>query len=94
MFGAAGLQARENGIGVDPHLLPGWAKMVFPVQWRGRLLRLYLEADPKRIEVAVETGDELTVAIIDGPACLARTGRRYVSRGERSGWDKWEEVGR
>ena len=54
----------------------------------------HLEADPRRIEIAVETGDELTVAIIDGPACLARAGRRDVSRGERSGWGKWEEVGR
>ena len=57
VFGAAGLRAREDGIVIDPHLLPGWAEMAFPVQWRGRLLRLRLEADPKRIEVDVESGE-------------------------------------
>jgi kojibiose phosphorylase len=92
VFGAAGLQTRENGISVDPHLLPGWAEMVFPVQWRGRLLRLHLEADPRRIEVAVETGDELTLAVVQGPTCVARGGQRFVLRGSPSGWGNWEEV--
>jgi trehalose/maltose hydrolase-like predicted phosphorylase len=91
-FGAAGLQAREDGIAVDPHLLPGWAEMAFPVQWRGRLLRLRLEADRKRIEVDVESGGELMLTVPDGPACLARAGRRYVVRGDRSGWGSWDEV--
>ena len=47
------------------------------------LLRLHLEADPRCIEVAVETGNELTLAILDGPACLGRAGQRYVVRAER-----------
>jgi trehalose/maltose hydrolase-like predicted phosphorylase len=55
VFGAAGLQMREDGIIVDPHLLPGWAELAFPVQWRGRLLRLRFAADPRWIEVAVLT---------------------------------------
>jgi kojibiose phosphorylase len=92
VFGAAGLQARENGIALDPHLLPGWAEMMFPMQWRGRLLRLHLEADPRRIEVAVETGDELTLAVVQGPTCVARGGQRFVLRGSPSGWGNWEEV--
>ncbi len=94
VFGAAGLQLREDGIVVDPHLLPGWVKMAFPVQWRERLVRLRFEANPRRIEVAVESGDELTVAVIGGPACLARGGQRFALRGDRSGWENWEEVGR
>ena len=92
IFGAAGLRAREDGIAIDPHLLPGWAEMAFPVQWRGRLLRLRLEADRKRIEVDVESGGELMLTVPEGPACLARAGRRYVVRGERSGWGSWDEV--
>jgi trehalose/maltose hydrolase-like predicted phosphorylase len=94
VFGAAGLRTREDGIAVDPHLLPGWAEMAFPVQWRGRFLRLRLVADPRRIEVDVETGDELTLAVPEGPACLARPGRRYVLRHDRSAWGAWEEIGR
>jgi len=46
VFGVAGLRVRENGIVLDPHLLPGWAELAFPVQWRGRLLRVRLQADP------------------------------------------------
>ncbi len=94
VFGAAGLRAREDGIAVDPHLLPGWDEMAFPVQWRGRSIRLRLVAEPRSIEVEVESGDELTVAVPEGPACLARPGRRYVLRHDRSGWGAWEEMGR
>jgi kojibiose phosphorylase len=94
VFGAAGLRAREDGIAVDPHLLPGWAEMAFPVRWRGRLLYLRLEADPRRIEVVVETGDKLTLSVPEGPACLARPGRRYLLQGDRVGWGSWEEVDR
>ena len=94
VFGAAGLRVREDGIAVDPHLLPGWGELAFPVQWRGRLLRLRLEADPRRIEVDGGEGDELTVAVLEGPACRARRGQRFVLQGDRSGWGAWEEIGR
>jgi kojibiose phosphorylase len=94
VFGAAGLQLREDGIAVGPHLFPGWAELAFPAQWRGRLLRLRFEADPMRIEVAVEKGDELTVAVIDGPACRARGGQRFALEGDGSGWGNWKEAGR
>jgi kojibiose phosphorylase len=94
VFGVAGLQLREDGIAVDPHLLPGWVQMAFPVQWRERLLHLRFEADPRLIEVAVEKGDELTLAVVGGPMCLAQGGQRFVLQGGRSGWGNWEEVGR
>ena len=93
VFGVAGLHVRENGIALDPHLLPGWAEMAFPLQWRGRLLRVRLQADPRRIEVAVKQGDELTVAVLEGPACRVRGGQRVVLHGNGSGWANWKEVG-
>jgi kojibiose phosphorylase len=94
VLGAAGLHLHETGIAVDPHLLPGWAELAFAVQWRGRLVRLRFEADPRRIEVAVEKGDELSVAVSQGPACRARGGQRFALLGDRSGWGNWTEVGR
>jgi kojibiose phosphorylase len=94
VLGAAGLRALRDGIAIDPHLLPGWTEMSFPVQWRERSLYLRLVADPRRIEVDVGNGEELTLAVPDGPACLARPGRRYVLRHDGSGWGAWEEVGR
>ena len=90
VFGVAGLRVRENGIVLDPHLLPGWAEMAFPLQWRGRLLRVRLQADPRRIEVAIERGDELTVALPDGPACRIRGGQNAVFHGSGSGLANWE----
>jgi kojibiose phosphorylase len=93
VFGVAGLRVRENGVVLDPHLLPGWAEMAFPLQWRGRLLRVHLQADPRRIEVAVERGDELTVAVIDGPDCRMCGGERFVLEDDGSGWANWKEVG-
>lgn len=94
VFGAAGLRAREDGIALDPHLLPGWDEVAFSVQWRGRLLRVRLEADRRCIEVNVEGGGELCLSVPEGAVCLARPGRCYVLRGDRSGWGSWEEVGR
>jgi kojibiose phosphorylase len=92
VFGVAGLRVRGNGIALSPHLLPGWAEMAFPVQWRGRLLHVRLQADPRRIEVAVERGDELTVAVVEGPDCRVRGGQRFALQGDRSGWANWKEV--
>ncbi len=90
VFGVAGLRLRETGIVLDPHLLPGWAEMAFPLQWRGRLLRVRLQADPGRIDVIIERGDELTVAVLEGPACRARGGQRVVLDGNGSGWANWK----
>ena len=92
VFGAAGLQLREDGIAVDPHLLPGWTELAFPLQWRGRALRLRFEAHPRRIDVVIERGDELTVAVIGGAACRVRGGQCFSLRGDQSGWGNWEEI--
>ena len=90
VFGVAGLRVRENGIVLDPHLLPGWSEMAFPLKWRGRLLRVRLQADPRRIEVAIERGDELTVGVLDRPACRIRGGQHAVFHENGSGWANWE----
>jgi kojibiose phosphorylase len=90
ILGVAGLRVCESGITLAPRLLPGWTEMEFPVQWRGRLLRVLLHADPQRIEVTIERGDELTVAVLEGPSCRARKGQRVVLLGNESGWANWE----
>jgi kojibiose phosphorylase len=92
VFGVAGIRLREDGIALDPHLLPGWTEMRCSVQWRGRVLRLTLAADPARIEVEVDGPGELTVAIVEGPACAARPGRRYAVGREGSAWGAWREA--
>ena len=91
VFGVAGVRLREDGIALDPHLLPGWMEMRCSVQWRGRVLRLTLAAYPARIEVEVEGSGELTIAIVDGQACRARPGQRYSVGREGSAWGAWRE---
>jgi trehalose/maltose hydrolase-like predicted phosphorylase len=93
VFGVAGLRAQEDGILLDPRLLLlGWAEMTFPVQWRGRSLRLRLIADPGRIEVHVKSGGKLKLSVVEGPTCDARHGGRYVLKHQDSGWGAWEAV--
>jgi trehalose/maltose hydrolase-like predicted phosphorylase len=92
VFGVAGLRLREDGIALDPHLPPGWTEMRCCVQWRGRVLRLTLAADPARIDVEVDGSGELTVAVVDGPACRGRPGRRYAVSREGPAWGAWREV--
>jgi trehalose/maltose hydrolase-like predicted phosphorylase len=92
VFGVAGVRLREDGIALDPHLLPGWREMRCSMQWRGRVLRLTLAADPARIEVEVAGSGDLTVAIVEGPACRARPGRRYAVGREGSAWGAWREA--
>jgi hypothetical protein len=53
---------------------------------------LTLAADPARIEVEVDGPGELTVAIVEGPACAARPGRRYAVGREGSAWGAWREA--
>jgi trehalose/maltose hydrolase-like predicted phosphorylase len=92
VFGVAGVRTLEDGIALAPQLPEGWTQLGCCVQWRRCRLRLIFAADPARIEVAVEGSGELTIAIIDGPACRAYAGRRYATARERSAWGAWREV--
>ena len=92
VFGVAGVRTLEDGIALAPQLPEGWTQLGCCVQWRRCRLRLVFAADPARIEVAVEGSGELTIAVIDGPACRAYAGRRYAAARERSAWGAWREV--
>jgi trehalose/maltose hydrolase-like predicted phosphorylase len=94
VFGVAGVRAQADGIALDPQLPEGWTQLGCCVQWRRCRLRLIFVADPARIEVAVEGAGELTIAVIDGPACRAYAGRQYAATRERLGWGAWREVER
>jgi trehalose/maltose hydrolase-like predicted phosphorylase len=94
VFGVAGVRVREDGIALAPQLPEGWAQMGCCVQWRGCRLRLVFAAVPARIEVTVAGSGELTIAIVDGPACRARAGRHYAASRQGSAWGAWREVGR
>ncbi len=95
VFGAAGLQARENGIGVDPHLLPGWARNGVSGAMAGTLAasaprsRSQADRGRRRDWRRANRGDHRWTRL----SCSSPAGA--MSReASRSGWGKWEEVGR
>jgi trehalose/maltose hydrolase-like predicted phosphorylase len=93
VFGVAGVRVGEDGIALEPRLPEEWTQMGCCVQWRGCRLRLVFAATPARVQVAVEGSGELTIAIIDGPACRARAGRHYAATHQGPAWGAWREVG-
>jgi trehalose/maltose hydrolase-like predicted phosphorylase len=63
VFGFAGLTFHEGGIGLNPQLPPGWDRLAFPFQWRGRRLRVSINAIEKRLDVTLEAGEPMTVVV-------------------------------
>jgi hypothetical protein len=61
------------------------------VRWRGCTLRLRLYDDPMRIGVEVNGFGQVTIAVVDGPACRGYPGRCYTVSREDSGWAAWQE---
>lgn len=92
VFGVAGVRLRDDGIALDPHLLPEWKEMRYSVQWRACVLRVTLSINPTGIAVKVEGSGDLTIAVVDGPTCLARSGRRYAVARKGSAWGAWRET--
>ncbi len=63
VFGFAGLSLHEGGIGLRPRLPPGWDRLAFPLQWRGRHLRISINAVKQRLDVTLQAGEPMTVVV-------------------------------
>ncbi len=64
-FGFLGLRPQDAGLRFEPHLPATWGSLSMPIYWRGSLLRA--TARPDGVEVAVESGEPVTVAFGEGP---------------------------
>jgi len=71
VFGFAGLTLHDRGIGLNPQLPPGWERLAFPVQWRGRRLSITINAVKGRVDVTLEVGEAMTVCIADSTIPLS-----------------------
>jgi kojibiose phosphorylase len=87
VFGFAGMRAHSDGVSFDPKLLPNWERLSFPVEWRGRKLRVQLE--PKAIRVASSGPEALKLQIEQGPEVRAMPERAYVAERTELGWEPW-----
>jgi kojibiose phosphorylase len=72
-FGFLGMRPQDEGLRFEPHIPASWGTLRMPIQWRGRQLRV--TARPGGIEVVVESGEPVRLAIGDG-------GWQLVARGE------------
>ena len=63
VFGFAGLSLHSDGIALDPCLPPGWTRLGFPLQWRGRRIRIAIDQIRNRLDATLEDGAEMTVVV-------------------------------
>jgi len=71
VFGFAGVTLHEGGIGLNPQLPPCWERLAFPIQWRGRRLRILIDALRGRLDSTLEAGEPMTVFIGDAKIPLS-----------------------
>ncbi|PZO38736.1 MAG: glycoside hydrolase family 65 protein [Alphaproteobacteria bacterium] len=77
VFGFAGLSFGPDGLSLAPRLPPGWSKLGFSVQWRGRRLTITIDQASLQLNVSMETGEPMILAIYGEPHPL-RSGKPIV----------------
>lgn len=90
VFGFAGLEISEKEIALDPHLLPRWQRLSFPIQWRGRKLHVEMEAD--RVSAGVEAGPGPVPVRMGENTVAIDPQQRFVTRRTPGGWEPWRST--
>jgi trehalose/maltose hydrolase-like predicted phosphorylase len=89
VFGFAGFRTQSDGVSFAPNLLPHWRRLLLPLQWRGRKLRVCIE--PLSIRVAISGPEPLMLGVDGGPKIMANPGDEYLmTRTETGGWGGWQ----
>jgi trehalose/maltose hydrolase-like predicted phosphorylase len=90
-FGFAGVRIHPHGLMLSPHLLPHWRRLSFPVQFRGRQLRLSITQ--RDLQLHFEEGTEpVSVTVEGGAAISAAPHRQYVIECNDGAWLGWHEM--
>jgi trehalose/maltose hydrolase-like predicted phosphorylase len=87
VFGFAGLKTHSDGLSFAPNLLSHWRRLAFPLQWRGRKLRVSIE--PRTIRVAVSGTQPFRLGVEGGAEINARPEGDYVAERTEHGWKPW-----
>jgi len=87
VFGFGGCSAASDAVTFQPQLLPEWAGISFPLQWRGRRVRVSMEHDA--FQLSLRAADPLRVRIADAAELFAVPNQLYSTRREKSGWSSW-----
>jgi kojibiose phosphorylase len=86
VFGFGGVQMHAGGLTFEPHLLPHWRKLAFPLQWRRRQLRIAMNHE--HIEVILSGEGPLRLRVGTTSEML-NPGHRYVAQYGPNGWGPW-----
>jgi trehalose/maltose hydrolase-like predicted phosphorylase len=78
VFGFAGFRADDDGIWFDPSLPGDWRAVRFPLQWRGRHVKIEIEQDTGQFSVTLEAGEPLCVGLQQSMA--------WLRQGETTTW--------
>ncbi|MFL5802015.1 MAG: glycoside hydrolase family 65 protein [Roseiflexaceae bacterium] len=75
-FGFLGIRPQAEGLRFEPHIPASWGSLRMPITWRGSQLRV--TARPDSVEVAVEAGAPVTLAIGTGAWRRVGVGERVT----------------
>ena len=87
VVGFAGLTTHLDGISLAPKLLSHWQRLSFPLQWRGRKLRVRIE--PESVSVGTAGDEPFRLGLEGGSEIIAMPGEEYVAERTESGWGSW-----
>jgi trehalose/maltose hydrolase-like predicted phosphorylase len=63
VFGFGGMSPTATGLRCDPHLPAAWRALRFPMEWRGRRLRIALGQAPLTLTAMLEHGQSLPIEV-------------------------------
>ncbi len=93
VFGFAGVQVLDDGLSLDPRVPASWRTLSFAFGWRNRRLRISVSAKPATIDVVLEQGEPLTVALGEaGRRATIEPSKRYHAESRPGGWPPLSEV--
>jgi trehalose/maltose hydrolase-like predicted phosphorylase len=87
VFGFAGFRPLQDGVSFAPNLLPQWQRLSFPLQWRGREMRISIEQ--RSVRVSSDGEEPLKLRLEDGPEVVVNPGKEYATERSESGWSAW-----
>jgi trehalose/maltose hydrolase-like predicted phosphorylase len=73
ILGFAGLRTTAEGLRLDPSLPASWRSMRFRACWRGRVIELRIEQDPRLVTAVLDKGEPLRLRV-KGRECTVAAG--------------------
>jgi trehalose/maltose hydrolase-like predicted phosphorylase len=79
MMGFVGLEPLGEELALDPVLPAAWQALAFRLQWRGRVVRVRIDARRKVVAATLERGDALAIRVGRGSLMLDAAAERECS---------------